>query len=217
MQNHLRWHLIAIALVLAVCAFTAPASADTQYVSGCAACNGYSFSAELTQSGGTYHLVYTITNDSGAAANPYSWSLTLFGNSATVAPDSGGLAVTKNLGTDNTDYSGDYAVALGKSNNGNANCNQAVSGAVCVQQTGSGPFPVLNPGDSITFAFDFTCSGNCTELSNFIFLSAGNCVTGSGNCYAISTTGQVPEPTTMALLLGSGLVGLPFLLRKRIF
>lgn len=211
MQNHLRWYLIAIAFLLAVCAFTVPAYADTQYVSGCSNCNGYEFSATLTPTGGgNYSLSYTITNVSGSPALAYNWSLTFFDNSSSITGSSNFSVSDGNTSA--------YQVATGKSNNGNANCSSSVSGAICVEPSGIGTLSTIGVGQSLTFTFDITCSGDCTELTNWIFLASGDCVSNTNaNCYAISTTGQVPEPTTLALLLGSGLVGLPFIRRKRFF
>ncbi len=208
MQHHLRWHLIAIALVLVVCACTVPAYADPQYVSGCAGCNGYTFSATLTPTGsGNYSLSYTITNVSGSPALAYNWSLTLFDNSSSITGSSNFSVSDGNTAA--------YQVATGKSNNGNASCSSSVSNAICVEPSGIGTLSTIGVGQSLTFTFDINCSGDCTELANWIFLASGDCVSNTNaNCYAISTTGQVPEPSTLALLLGSGLVGLPFIRHK---
>lgn len=207
MQHHLRCYLIAIAFVLAVCVFTVPAYADTQTVSGCTNCNGYTFSATLTPTGsGTYSLSYTITNVSGSPALAYNWSLTLFPNSDSVT-----FGGNFSMSDGNTAA---YTVASGKSNNGNASCSSSVSGAICVEPSGIGTLSTIGVGQSLTFTFDINCT-DCTELANWIFLASGNCVSNThANCYAISTTGTVPEPSTLALLLGSGLIGLPFIRHK---
>lgn len=211
MQNGVRWHLIAIVFVLAVCAFVVPAYADTQSVSGCTNCNGYTFSATLTNNGGgSYSLSYTITNVSGSPASAYNWSLTLFGNNSTISADSNSFSMSDG----NTAA---YQIAAGKSNNGNANCSASVSGAICVEPSGIGTLSTIGGSQSLTFSFNFTCTGDCVELDNWIFLSSGNCISNpSANCYAISTTGSVPEPSVLALLSLSGVMGLgAFARRKR--
>jgi hypothetical protein len=208
--------LVIVALVIAVSAITTSAFADSQSVTNCTNCNGYTFEATLNPVNGSlglYSLSYTITNVSGAAANPYSWSLTLFnnGNSITGITD---FSVTSS----GNDYTLGYQVMAGKSNNGNGNCNGTLSDAMCVKQSSSGSNLTLTQGQSSTFTFDFTCS-NCTELANWIFLSQGNCVTGSGNCYSPSTTGtpvSMPEPS-IVILYGStfAVLGISLFWRRR--
>jgi hypothetical protein len=208
MTNILRGFCVALILLLAI---TAPALADTQSVSGCSGCNGYSFTASLTPTGtaGQYTLVYTITNVSGSSAYAYNWSLTLFNNSPTnVTLDS----VKKGA----TTYTGDYQTAAGKSSNGNANCQASVSGAFCVEpKVAITSLPTLNIGQSLTFTLTITCP-NCTELASWDFLSSGDCVANTNaNCYAISTT-PVPEPPSFALLGISTLAGLGTFARRKL-
>lgn len=205
-KRQVRIPLVVVAVVVAICAFAAPSYADTQQVSGCGTtCNGYAFQATLTPitpSAGNgesnYSLSYTITDVSNATpANADSWSLTLFSSGDAVDSVSG-LTV---------DGSSDaaYAVAGGKSNNGNDNCNAAVGNAVCVAYTGVGPVSEVSMGNPLTFNFDLSCA-TCTELANWIFLSQGKSLSGTGNVYAISTTGSavsVPEPSTPLLLFCS--------------
>ena len=223
MNPALRFHLVAIAALLAICTYAAPSYADSQSVSpsNCAStssCDGYSFSAALTNNGSSnYSLSYTITNVGGPAAHPQSWSLTLFGNQYDIGSTFSNLTVTQN-GTALTDPS-IYTVNVGKSSNsvGGGGCNSSISGAVCV--IGSGALPTLSAvGDNLNFSFDFTCTG-CTELANWIFLSEGTNVTGGGNAYAISQTGQtqaVPEPSTPILLFCSLLAMLGMLTIPRV-
>ena len=202
MRHLARFSFIAAALLLAVCAFNLQAQADTQSVSGCSGCNGYSFQATLTPTGtGTYHLSYTITNVSGAPATAQSWSLTLFQSGNNITSFSN-FSVTGG-GTTNT---GAYSVLVGKSNNGsNGNCNSNLSDAICVTLSGVGTPSLIGTSatnNSLTFSFDFACS-NCSELSAWDFLSHGYCDPGSGNCYAISAYGNsagVPEPSVLALM-----------------
>jgi len=212
MRHVVPFQLIAVAALLVVCAFAAPAYADTQGVSGCTNCNGYTFQASLTPNGAdSYSLSYTITNVSGAPANAQSFSLTLFGNN----DDIGSSFSNFTMSDGNT---GAYQVLVGKSNNGNGNCNAAISNALCVKPSGTGSLSTLGVGQSLIFSFDFTCT-NCTELANWIFLANGTCVTGSGNCYAISTTGtavSVPEPSSPILLVCSLLAALGVLAIPRV-
>jgi hypothetical protein len=181
-------------VLVAVCAVSA--SADSQSVSNCANCNGYTFQADLNPvngSPGEYSLSYKITNVSGKAAQPYSWSLTLFDSGNSASP-------TGALSMSNGDQTA-YQLMQGKSNNGNANCNSAVGNAICVNPTGTGTLTTLHPGQSVTYTFDIMCP-NCTQLADWIFLSQGNCVGGKGNCYAISTSGtpvSMPEPSVIVL------------------
>jgi hypothetical protein len=212
MRYPLRLNLIAIAALLAVCTFAVPAYADTQGVSGCTNCNGYTFQATLTPNGGSsYSLSYTITNVSGAPANAQSWSLTLFNSN----DDIGSTFSNFTMSDGNT---GAYQVLVGKSNNGNGDCNAALTNALCVKPSGTGTQSTLGVGQSLTFSFDFTCT-NCTELAHWIFLSNGTCVTGSGNCYAISTEGSavsVPEPSSPTLLVCTLLAALSALAIPRV-
>ncbi len=197
MNRILRFSAIAITLILGVIGFAMPSYADSQSVSGCSNCNGYTFQANLTPTGSnTYSLSYTITNVSGATANPYNWSITLFGSGSNITS-------ATNLAMSDGNQAA-YKAADGKSNNGNANCNSAIGGAVCVEPSGTGTLSKLSKGQSLTFTMDITCS-NCTELANWIFLSSGNCVDNArANCYAISTEGTgtptgVPEPSSWGL------------------
>jgi hypothetical protein len=181
-------------VLVAVCAVSA--SADSQSVSNCANCNGYTFQADLNPVNGSlgeYSLSYKITNVSGKAAQPYSWSLTLFDSGNSASP-------TGALSMSNGDQTA-YQLMQGKSNNGNANCNSAVGNAICVKPTGTGTLTTLHAGQSVTYTFDIMCP-NCTQLADWIFLSQGNCVGGKGNCYAISTSGtpvSMPEPSVIVL------------------
>jgi hypothetical protein len=192
MTHVARFSLVATALLFAVSAFTLPARADTETVSGCNGCNGYTFQATLTPtSNGTYHLSYTITNVSGAAATPLGWALKLFPNGSNVTSFSN-FAVTQG----NTTNTGAYnLVGLGL-------CNPSISGAMCVIVNGTGTPSAIGKGQSVTFSFDFACS-NCSGLSAWDFLSYGACASGAGTCYAINAYGKsatVPEPSVLALL-----------------
>src|SRR4051812_39539325 len=61
MRRFVRPEVIAATILLAVCALSRPASADTETVVNCANCNGYTFQASLTPNGGgNYSLSYTI-------------------------------------------------------------------------------------------------------------------------------------------------------------
>jgi hypothetical protein len=200
----LRPTLLVIGILISAFGFSGVAFADGQSVSGCTGCNGYTFQATLNPvsgSSGTYALSYTITNVSGATANPYSWSVTLFNSGNSISSPTG-VSV---IGSNGIDYTSAYQVLAGKSNNGNSNCNGTLSDAICVKTSGTGSLPAIGQGQSVTFTFDFTCL-NCTELASWTFLSQGNCVSGSGNCYAISTNGTVvsmPEPSIVALYLST--------------
>lgn len=214
----LRFHLVAIAALLAICTCAAPSYADTQGVSpsNCAStsfCDGYSFSATLNNNGNSnYSLSYTITNVGGPAANPQSWSLTLFGNQYNIGSTFSNFTMSLDgAAFNNTNL---YAVNVGKSSNsvGGGGCNSSISGGVCV--IGSGALPTLNTGDNLTFNFDFSCT-NCTQLANWIFLSQGTNVNG-GNAYAISQTQAVPEPSTPILLFCSLLAALGLLAIPRV-
>ena len=208
-----RLSLVVAGVVFAICTFTASAHADSQSVSNCTNCNGYTFQADLTPVSGNrgeYSLSYTTTNVSGDTARPYSWSLTLFDSGNNLSP-AGPLTMS------NGDQ-GAYELLVGKSSNGNANCNGAIGNAICVKPSGSGALTTLGKGQSVTYTFDIDCS-NCTELGNWIFLSQGNCIAGKGNCYAISTPGRavsMPEPSVAVLYVSTlAAVGLALLWRNR--
>lgn len=208
-----RTSLVVVCLAFAISALTVSAYADSQSVSNCTNCNGYTFQAGLTPVSGNpgqYALSYTITNVSGATARPYTWSLTLFDSGDSLSP-AGPLTMS------NGDQ-GAYQLLAGKSSNGNANCNSGIGNAICVKPSGLAPLTTLGKGQSVTFTFDINCS-NCSQLGNWIFLSQGNCVAGRGNCYAISTPGKavsMPEPSVLTLSLCTFTVlGIVLLWRNR--
>jgi hypothetical protein len=198
------------AMLFVACAFTLSANADTQGVSNCGStCNGYAFQATLAplpsppNPANTYSLSYTITNNNTTPTNnayAYTWSLTLFPSANAISSVSN-LNVTE-TGTA-TNYTSAYQVMDGKSNNGgNGNCNSKVGGAICVT---SNNVPINNlaaigQGQSLTFSFDFVCSG-CTELASWDFLSSGKCVANTNsNCYSPSVNGTaVSEPPIWSL------------------
>ena len=202
-----------VVLLSAVSVFPISAYADSQSVSNCTSCNGYSFQAGLTPvsgSAGEYNLSYKITNVTGLTAQPYTWSLTLFDSRDTLSPAG---SLTMSDGNQSA-----YQLLVGKSSNGNANCNGAIGNAICVKPSGLGTLTTLGKGQSITFTFDINCS-NCTQLANWTFLSQGNCVAGTGNCYAISTPGtavSMPEPSVVALYVSTlAALGIGLLWRSR--
>jgi hypothetical protein len=203
--------LMVMAVSLALSFSSRLAHADSQTVTGCSNCNGYSFTASITQVGtsSTYQIIYTITNNTGLASTPYNWSLTAFDNGDSVAiPTNDLLTVT---GSNGVDYSSDYQVLAGKTNNGNGECNGTISSAFCVKQSGTVGLPVLNTGQSLTFTFDITCTG-CALMGSWDFLGSGNPVgKTTGNVYAISTWGtptSVPEPSVAFLYASTLAVGL---------
>jgi hypothetical protein len=210
-----------MAVTLAFCFSSRLAYADGESVSGCSNCNGYSFTATITQVGtsSTYQVQYIITNNTGPASTPYNWSLTAFGNGNTVGiPANDGLTVT---GSNGLDYTSDYQVLAGKTNNGNGDCNGTISSAFCVKQNGTvgvNGLPVLSTGQSLTFTFDITCS-NCGLMSSWDFLGSSN-PPGSttGNVYAITNWGtptSMPEPSVAFLYASTLAVGLVFAWRSR--
>jgi len=132
-----------VVLVSAISVLSVSAYADSQSVSNCTNCNGYTFRAGLTPvsgSTGEYTLSYKITNVSGATARPYTWSLTLFDSGDTLSP-AGSLSMS------NGDQSA-YQLLVGKSSNGNTNCNGAIGNAICVKPSGLGPLTTLGKGQS---------------------------------------------------------------------
>jgi len=206
-----RSFLALVALGLAFSFSSRTAYADSETISVCSNCNGYSFTANITSNGnGTYSVLYTITNNNGAAANPYSWSLTSFnkGNTvtATTVPT---VTLIKADGT-TAGYTGAYQASVGKTNNGSGNCNGTISDAFCVQETGTGPS--LQKGQALQFAFDLTCSG-CSLMSSWDFMGSGNPASGTGDVYAITNWGtstSMQEPS-VALLYASTLAAGVFL------
>jgi hypothetical protein len=213
MSMYFRPSLVLVVLVCAISVLSVNAYADSQSVSNCTNCNGYTLQAGLTPvsgSTGEYALSYKITNVSGATAQPYTWSLTLFDSGDTLSP-AGSLSMS------NGDQSA-YQLLVGKSSNGNTNCNGAIGNAICVKPSGLAPLTTLGKGQSVTFTFDINCS-NCTQLANWTFLSQGNCVAGRGNCYAISTPAtavSMPEPSVFALYVSTlAALGSALLWRRR--
>jgi hypothetical protein len=214
-----RSFLVLVAMALGLSFSSRPAYADSETISGCSNCNGYSFTANITSNGnGTYRVLYTITNNNGAAANPYSWSLTSFSNGNTVTSATTPTVTLYNGdGTTAGVYSADYKVNLGKSNNGNGNCTGSISDAFCVQETSTTGGPLLQQGQSLTFAFDVTCSG-CSLMSSWDFMGSGNPASGTGNVYAITNWGtstSMPEPSVGLLYASTVAAGLVFAWRSR--
>jgi len=210
-----------MAVALTLCFSSRLAYADGESVSGCSNCNGYSFTASITQVGtsSTYHVTYIITNNSGAASTPYNWSLTAFDNgNSVVVPTNDGLTVK---GSNGLDYTSDYQVLAGKTNNGNGNCNGTISSAFCVKQNGTvgvNGLPILSATQSLTFNFDITCT-NCGLMSSWDFLGSSN-PPGSttGNVYAITNWGtstSMPEPSVAFLYASTLAVGLVFAWRSQ--
>jgi hypothetical protein len=210
MRRFVRLELIAATMLLAVCALSRPASADTETVVNCANCNGYTFQASLTPTGGgNYSVSYTITNtNSSTSQNAYAfgWSLTMFQNGGTVTNSSLVSVTESGFGALSTNFASYYTLQDGKSNNGsNGNCNDSVGGAICVSPNGAlnNYFPIIAPNQSLTFNLNLSCP-NCTPLSSFDFLSSGKCVSNpNANCYSPSAYGSsvgVPEPSVLALL-----------------
>jgi len=212
--------LLVVAVALAFCFSARLAYADGESVSGCTNCNGYSFTASITQVGtsSTYQVMYTITNNSGPASTPYNWSLTAFDNGNGVSVPANEVPTVTGP---NGDDSSDYQVLAGKTNNGNGNCNGTISSAFCVQQNGTvGPngLPVLQTGQSLTFTFNITCT-SCGLVSSWDFLGSSN-PPGSttGNVYAITNWGtptSMPEPSVAFLYASTLAVGLVFAWRSR--
>lgn len=192
MRHVARLFIVAAALLVLVGTFNLPAQADTESVSGCNGCNGYTFQATLTSTGtGKYHLSYTITNVSGAAATPLGWALQLFSSGSNLSSFSNFLVAQ---GT--TTNTGAYSLV------GFGLCNPNISGAMCVIVNGTGKPFATGTGQSVNFSFDFACS-NCSGLSAWDFLSYGSCASSIGTCYAISAYGKavgVPEPSVLTLL-----------------
>jgi hypothetical protein len=186
------WSLSVAATLLAIGAFAVPSFADSESVSGCTNCKGYTFQATLNPAGGNnYSLSFTITNVSGAAANPLGWALNLFTPGSNIS-----------------------SATIVSGNNSGAYSTCSLGGAtLCVKPSGIGSLPSLSQGQSLKFTLDFSCSG-CSELANWIFLSAGTC-TGKPTdlCYtvlALGSSASVPEPSTWTLyvftLLALGLI-----------
>jgi hypothetical protein len=212
--------LMAALVALAFSARQARADGDTASISGCSACNGYSFTASIgSTSSGTYNVSYTITNNTGAAASPYNWSLTSFDNSNSVSSATVGSVTLYNAdGSIAGVYTGDYQAYAGKSNNGNSNCNGSISNAFCVQQTGTGTMPVLQQGQYLVFNLTVDCS-NCGLMSSWDFMGSGNPTSGKGNVYAITNWGtatSMPEPSVLALYGSTLAAGLVVAWRSRV-
>ena len=214
-----RSFLVLVTVALGLSFSSRAAYADSETISGCSNCNGYSFTANITPNGnGTYSVLYKITNNSGAVANPYSWSLTSFSNGNTVTVSTTPTVTLYNGdGTTAGSYTGDYLVNLGKSNNGNGNCNGNISDAFCVQETSTTSGPLLQQGQSLTFAFAVTCSG-CSLMSSWDFMGAGNPPSGTGNVYAITNWGtstSMPEPSVALLYASTVAAGVVLAWRSR--
>jgi hypothetical protein len=191
--------ILSALLVLASIGFAGVANADSTTAGGVV----YTFTNSGSDGSGGFLVTMTVdTTGATASGAMTSFAVQFTGNSGvtfnSISANAGGLAGWS---------------ALIQGNNGGNICTAGMSNFVCSNGSPGITITAGGPGDVFTFVFDVSGLGSAPTTTH-IQTNQGEGALAISNDVGIGTPTSTPEPASM-LLLGLGLVGVPFLRRRK--
>ena len=191
--------ILSALLVLASIGFAGVANADSTTAGGVV----YTFTNSGSDVSGGFLVTMTVdTTGATASGAMTSFAVQFTGNSGvtfnSISANAGGLAGWS---------------ALIQGNNGGNICTAGMSNFVCSNGSPGITITAGGPGDVFTFVFDVSGLGSAPTTTH-IQTNQGEGALAISNDVGIGTPTSTPEPASM-LLLGLGLVGVPFLRRRK--